>query len=84
VCSRSRPVSAAAGSSSIEDAEHIGRILKHRAQRGDDDIRGTPLAPSTAIADIDLTSCFDYRWCAFAPRAHQGYRVDMNTRAGLG
>jgi hypothetical protein len=47
-------------------------------------LRGTPLAPSTAIADIDLTSCFDYRWCAFAPRAHQGYRVDMNTRAGLG
>jgi hypothetical protein len=27
---------------------------------------------------------FEFRWCAFAPRAHPGYRVEMNTRAGLG
>jgi hypothetical protein len=27
---------------------------------------------------------FDDRWCAFAPRAHQRYRVEMNARAGLG
>ena len=30
---------------SIEDAELIGRILEHRAQHGDDDLRGTPFAP---------------------------------------
>ena len=30
---------------SIEDAELIGRILEHRAQRGEDDLRGTPFAP---------------------------------------
>jgi hypothetical protein len=51
VCSRSRsrPVSAAAGTleviSSIEDPELIGRILTHRAQRGEDDVRSTPFAP---------------------------------------
>lgn len=30
---------------SIENAELIGRILEHRAQHGDDDLRGTPFAP---------------------------------------
>ena len=30
---------------SIEDAELIGRNLEHRAQHGDDDLRGTPFAP---------------------------------------
>jgi hypothetical protein len=30
---------------SIEDAELIGRILTHRAQHGDDDLRGTPFVP---------------------------------------
>jgi hypothetical protein len=31
--------------SSIEDPELIGRILAHRAQRGEDDVRSTPFAP---------------------------------------
>jgi hypothetical protein len=30
---------------SIEDAELIARILDHRAQRDEDDLRGTPFVP---------------------------------------
>jgi hypothetical protein len=30
---------------SIEDAELIKRVLAHRAQYGDDDLRGTPFVP---------------------------------------
>jgi len=30
---------------SIEDAELIGRILAHRVQYGDDDLRGSPFVP---------------------------------------
>jgi hypothetical protein len=65
-----------------------GPFLSHRRDRFarwrivDDTLGALDLANGTLT--VPESSQTDYRWCAFAPRVHQGYRVEMNTRAGLG